>query len=275
MALDETIKIPVIIIKNVNLTGNDEDLGAYEYEGGVVNGKRHGKGKIKWQESGSYEGYFVNDLRTGIGTRVWSDGTYYEGEFLEDFVTGKGKKIFPDGFIMEGEFLKSNLHGKGKFFDPGTGDTYEGDFNEGDIHGTGIYKWKNGDVFEGEWRNNKRHGKGKYTTAKGKIEEGIYKDGKYLGSFDEESLTTAAQQGDAQAQCDLGIAYYEGIFMELDYAKSVDLFIKSAKQGLPKAMEMLGKCYKYGHGVEKDDVKSWEWNDKFIKSVFIVSNNVS
>ena len=40
-----------------------------EYIGEVVNGKRHGKGKIIYNDGREYEGEWDNNLRTGTGTK--------------------------------------------------------------------------------------------------------------------------------------------------------------------------------------------------------------
>jgi MORN repeat len=55
-----------------------------KYVGGVVNGKRTGKGTIFWQDGTRFVGQFENDMRNGPGTMILSDGTVYTGYFKDD-----------------------------------------------------------------------------------------------------------------------------------------------------------------------------------------------
>ena len=54
------------------------------YVGGLVNGKRTGRGTIFWQEGSRFIGYFENDMRNGPGTMILPDGTVYRGYFKDD-----------------------------------------------------------------------------------------------------------------------------------------------------------------------------------------------
>ena len=54
------------------------------YVGGIVNGKRTGRGTIFWQEGSRFIGYFENDMRNGPGTMILPDGTVYRGYFKDD-----------------------------------------------------------------------------------------------------------------------------------------------------------------------------------------------
>ncbi|MDB9872605.1 caspase family protein [Alphaproteobacteria bacterium] len=44
----------------------------------------------------------------------------------------------------------------------------------------GRLKWKNGSVYEGEWKYDKRNGKGIFNYADGKVDEGMWKDNKFM-----------------------------------------------------------------------------------------------
>ena len=75
-----------------------------------------------------------------------------------------------------------------------------------------------------------------------------------------------AEQGDAQAQCDLGVCYANGDGVEQDYdeaekwfLKAVEGFRKAAEQGEVNAQWYLGKCYEYGKGVKQNYEKAMEW----------------
>lgn len=54
------------------------------YVGGVVAGKRTGKGTIFWQDGTRFVGQFENDMRNGPGTMILPDGTVYTGFFKDD-----------------------------------------------------------------------------------------------------------------------------------------------------------------------------------------------
>ncbi|MFT4713257.1 MAG: hypothetical protein ACJAVI_004803 [Candidatus Azotimanducaceae bacterium] len=54
------------------------------YVGGVVNGKRTGKGTIFWQDGTRFVGNFKNDQRSGPGTMILPDGAVYNGIFEDD-----------------------------------------------------------------------------------------------------------------------------------------------------------------------------------------------
>lgn len=54
------------------------------YVGGVMDGKRTGKGTIFWQDGTRFVGEFDNDMRNGPGTMILPDGTVYTGFFKND-----------------------------------------------------------------------------------------------------------------------------------------------------------------------------------------------
>ncbi len=54
------------------------------YVGGVVDGKRTGKGTIFWQDGTRFVGDFKNDKRNGPGTMILPEGTVYNGNFEND-----------------------------------------------------------------------------------------------------------------------------------------------------------------------------------------------
>lgn len=66
----------------------------------------------------------------------------------------------------------------------------------------------------------------------------------------------AAEQGDAQAQCDLGICYRSGEGVEKDPLKAIEWYLKAAEQGHGGALNNLGIMYQHGIGVEPDPEKA-------------------
>ena len=77
-----------------------------------------------------------------------------------------------------------------------------------------------------------------------------------------EYFTTAAEQGDAQAQYRLGECYYFKRGVKRNYKKAVDWCEKAAEEGIGGAQYILGACYYDGKGVEKNLEKAFFWYRK-------------
>ena len=69
----------------------------------------------------------------------------------------------------------------------------------------------------------------------------------------------AAEQGDAAAQYNLGIAYTIGSGVTLNHAEAVKWYSKAANQGNAKAQLSLGIAYIKGEGIAKNAVESAKW----------------
>ena len=69
----------------------------------------------------------------------------------------------------------------------------------------------------------------------------------------------AAEQGNANAQYNLGVCYHNGQGVEKDYARAVKSYRKAAEQGNADAQSNLGICYADGTGVDKDDAEAMKW----------------
>ena len=72
----------------------------------------------------------------------------------------------------------------------------------------------------------------------------------------------AANQGDSDAQYNLGYMYYNGQGVEQDYIKALEWYRKAANQGFVPAQHDLGYMYNNGLGVEQDYKKAVEWYRK-------------
>ena len=71
-----------------------------------------------------------------------------------------------------------------------------------------------------------------------------------------------ADQGDAQAQYNLGVMYMIGIGVVKDEVEAVEWFRKAADQGDALAQYNLGLMYDNGNGVVKDEVEAVKWYRK-------------
>jgi TPR repeat protein len=69
----------------------------------------------------------------------------------------------------------------------------------------------------------------------------------------------AADQGHAIAQYGLGLAYYNANGVARDYAEAVKWFRRAADQGIALAQSNLGVMYARGEGVPKDDIEAYAW----------------
>ena len=71
--------------------------------------------------------------------------------------------------------------------------------------------------------------------------------------------TKSAEQGDADAQYNLGNMYYDGQGVPQDYKEAVRWYTKSAEQGDADAQSMVGVCYADGLGVAKNPIEGYAW----------------
>ena len=64
----------------------------------------------------------------------------------------------------------------------------------------------------------------------------------------------SAEEGSAQAMCNLGWCYETGNGVEQSWEEAVQWYRRGAEEGSARAMCSLGWCYESGNGVEQ----SWE-----------------
>jgi hypothetical protein len=82
-------------------------------------------------------------------------------------------------------------------------------------------------------------------------------DGNY--TFAEKHFRWAAEQGNAEAQINLGMLYYHGLGVAIDYVEAATWFRKAAEQGRVHAQFRLGLMYGAGLGVAIDYVEAATW----------------
>jgi TPR repeat protein len=87
-----------------------------------------------------------------------------------------------------------------------------------------------------------------------------------LTAYNKGDYTTAAkewrplaEQGVAAAQFNLGLMYYDGHGVPLDFAQAAEWFTKAAEQDYAKAQYDLGAMYGIGKGVKRDYVQAYKW----------------
>ena len=74
-----------------------------------------------------------------------------------------------------------------------------------------------------------------------------------------ESLRQRAEQGDADAQYNLGFVYDTGLGVPQDYTEAAAWYRLAADQGHTDAQHNLGIKYHNGEGVPQDDVEAAKW----------------
>ena len=82
------------------------------------------------------------------------------------------------------------------------------------------------------------------------------------GNSSLEANLKAAEQGDSEAQTDLGMRYHTGDGVPKDYAEAVKWYHKAAEQGHAIAQYNLGVMYAIGEGVPQDDAEAAKWYRK-------------
>ena len=97
--------------------------------------------------------------------------------------------------------------------------------------------------------NTKKKGKSDKITSKTKN-----KFAKAIPTF-----RTRAEAGDAVAQYNLGVLYYDGIGTERNYKEALKWFRMAADQGDADAQNNLGIMYYHGHGVGKNYSQAFHW----------------
>ncbi len=141
------------------------------YEGTILNGAPHGKGKYTWKNGEVYEGELAFSKRNGRGKNTYVSGNVYDGDWVDNKRHGKCIYTFTSGSIYEGDFTDDKQTGRGLML-YSNGEVYEGDWLDGKRSGSGTYTSKNGLVYYGNWINDKRNGKGKITYANKDTYEG-------------------------------------------------------------------------------------------------------
>ena len=113
---------------------------------------------------------------------------------------------------------------------------------------------------------------GKFLEYKAKAEQGdaeaqfnlgfCYDDGRGVAKNAREAVKwyrKAAEQNYAPAQSNLGYCYDNGRGVEQDAEEATNWYRKAAEQGHPEAQSNLGYCYANGQGVEKDIAEAYAW----------------
>lgn len=84
----------------------------------------------------------------------------------------------------------------------------------------------------------------------------------------------AAEQGYAAAQNSLGFCYWHGLGVEQDYNQAAYWWQKAAAQGFAKAQTALGFCYAFGHGVTQNYERAIYWYHEAANQGEVAAQNI-
>lgn len=68
-----------------------------------------------------------------------------------------------------------------------------------------------------------------------------------------------AENGNANAQYDLGDRFYDGLGVAQDYSEAAFWFGRAAENGHAQAQTNLGMMCALGRGVDRDDIEGFKW----------------
>ncbi len=104
------------------------------YTGSWKMNRRHGKGSLKWAETGiEYSGQWKDDRPDGKGTLTYPDGAKYIGEFKDGCLEGQGTFTWADGSKYKGQWKECKKHGKGILYNPDGSIEHNGTWEDGEI----------------------------------------------------------------------------------------------------------------------------------------------
>ena len=187
-----------------------------KYAGYWKNRKRNGKGINYFIDGEWYKGNWVNDQRQGKGTNYSANGDLYEGQWKAGARHGFGVLTKVNGQVSKGLWENGRYVGTGNnnygcisgncdngygVYNWRTGEKYAGYWKNKKRSGEGTNYWKSGDKYTGVWRNNLQHGYGKFIFANGKVQQGFFRQGKYVGK-------KISKSGCVSGNCNNGFGTY-------------------------------------------------------------------
>eukprot|EP01017_Pseudomicrothorax_dubius_P010780 TRINITY_DN13897_c0_g1_i1.p1 TRINITY_DN13897_c0_g1~~TRINITY_DN13897_c0_g1_i1.p1 ORF type:complete len:204 (-),score=35.67 TRINITY_DN13897_c0_g1_i1:131-742(-) len=157
----------------------------------------------EFPDGSRYEGKLVNGVRHGNGKLIYPGGGYYVGEWNFGKMEGFGQLYYPEGILAyEGKWQDDKFHGKGVLFNDAPDPTqlvdpkdfsdvgmswskYEGEFWNDGKEGSGICYFADGSVYEGKFKKDCFEGEGIYKEKGGRIIHGIWLNNKLVKAIEE------------------------------------------------------------------------------------------
>lgn len=132
--------------------------GKDSYTGAFRNGRKHGKGTMRWSDGREYIGSWKDGHRNGKGTMTNRGCLMYEGQWRDGQPSGLGTMVSADGGQYRGEMQQGRRNGAGLFTTRDGSVTYEGSWRLGRCHGQGTLMFESGVTLEAEWREGRLDG---------------------------------------------------------------------------------------------------------------------
>lgn len=139
-----------------------EDSRSFNWDGEVDEaGHATGVGKLEWREKDApeygpeglltvYAGAMEEGRRSGKGRIRFANGERFDGAWKDDLPHGLGEFWFANGDYYQGDVANGRMEGEGTYVASGA-EVYEGGFAAGKRHGSGTVQWENGVSYESEW----------------------------------------------------------------------------------------------------------------------------
>ena len=160
-----------------------------QYIGEMKDGKPKGQGRLISTNGIEYAGMFQNGTLNTQGTMTLPNGDKFVGEFRDGRLNGKGTAALIGSVSYVGEFKDGQFDGKGTSICRSKW-KYVGEYRNGERNGKGtltVFTIKDGTLqdgrqYVGDFKDGKKDGRGKMTYPDGKVEDGLWADGKFMGA---------------------------------------------------------------------------------------------
>ena len=242
-----------------NCFGNATYANGDKYFGEFKDDKRNLHGTLTYANGDKHVGEFKDDKRNGQGTYISANGDKYAGQFTDDQRSGHGTYIFANGGKYVGQFKNDKYNGLGIYIFS-NGDRYVGQFTDDKANGQGTLTYGNGNQYD---YDNKDKSQNPFTYADGKVKKRAFKinltlhSGVFITAL--QKWRTLAEQGNADAQYNVGWIYQYVQDIPQDYRTAVKWYRLAAEQGHIDAQNYLGTMYEKGKGVPQDDKVAMKW----------------
>ena len=233
----ETITVGGFMPKeNKKLTYPNGDV----YEGDLLGGKPHGKGKY-----------------------IYTGGRLYEGDWVAGKFQGKGKLILPSGDVYEGDFDFGKFHGKGKLTSA-NGTVQDGNWDNGKFLGSA--------TATSAATTAPQTIQAAQSTGK-TLEDAIKLMQSGRAAEAVPILESLGERGNAQASSTVAAHYLEGLGVKKDITQAVKWLQKSAEQGSAESQLILSSWYMDGENVTKNEKLGFDWCKKAAESGHKIAQN--